>query len=120
MCDSTQLAGRAVTRPRWRVLYGVVCPPLAMLGIVEVAAPAAPVRTVLRLALVLGVVAAMAVWVRANRAALDLQDWCAWAASTITVRVIESQRPAASPGSDPFPASPTWVEEEREVEVASR
>jgi hypothetical protein len=102
------------------VLYGAVCPPLAMLGIVEVAAPPVPLRTLLRLALVLGVVAAMAVWVRANRAALDLHDWCACAASTITVRVIESQRPAASPRSDPFRASPTWVEEEREVEVASR
>ncbi len=120
MCDSTLLAGRGVTRPRWRVLYGVVCPPLAMLGIVDVAAPPAPVRTLLRLALILVAVAAMTAWVRANRAALDLQDWCACAASTITVRVIESQRPAASPRSDPFPASPAWVEEEREVEVASR
>jgi hypothetical protein len=115
MCDSTLLAGRAVTRPRWRVLYGAVCPPLAMLGIVEVAAPPASVRTLLRLALVLGTVAAMAVWVRANRAALDLQDWCACAASTITVRVIESQRPSAPPRSDPFPISPAWVEEEYEV-----
>lgn len=120
MCDWTLLAESAVTRPRWRVLYGVVCPPLAMLGIVEVAAPPAPVRTLLRLALVLGVVAAMAVWVRTNRAALDLQEWCACAASTITVRVIESPRPSAPPRSDPFPASPAWVEEEREVEVASR
>jgi hypothetical protein len=101
------------------VLYGVVCPPLAMLGIVEVAAPSAPVRTLLRLALVLGAVAAMAVWVRANRAALDLQDWCECAASTITVRVIESQRPSAPPRADPFPASPAWVEE-GEYEVARR
>jgi len=120
MCDPTLLAGRAVTRPRWRVLYVAVCLPLATLGIVEVAAVPAPVRTLLRLALVLVAVAAMAAWVRANRAALDLQDWCACAASTITVRVIESQRPSAPPRSDPFPASPTWVEEEREVEVASR
>ena len=119
MSDSTLLAGRAVTRPRWRVLYGAVCLPLAMLGIVEVAAPPAPVRTLLRLALVLGTVAAMAVWLRANRAALDLQDWCACAASTITVRVIESQRPSAPPWSDPFPASPAWVEE-GEYEVARR
>jgi len=115
MCDSTLLAESAVTRPRWRVLYGIVCPPLAMLGIVEVAAPPAPVRTLLRLALVLGTVAAMAVWVRANRAALDLQDWCACAASTITVRVIESQRPSATPRPDPFPTSPAWVEEEYEA-----
>jgi hypothetical protein len=120
MCDSTLLAGRAITRPRWRVLYAVVCPPLAMLGVVEVAAPSTPVRTLLRLALVVGAVAAMAVWVRANRAALDLQDWCKCAASTITVRVIESRRPAASPRSEPFPAAPTWVEEEPEVEEASR
>ena len=117
MCDVTLLAGRALTRPRWHVLYGVVCPPLAMLGIIEVAAPSAPVRTLLRLALVLGAVAAMAVWVRANRAALDLQDWCECAASTITVRVIESQQPSAPPRADPFPASPAWVEE-GEYEVA--
>jgi len=115
MCDSTRLAEGAGTRPRWRVLYGVVCPPLAMLGIVEVAAPPAPLRTLLRLALVLGAVAAMAVWVRANRAALDLQEWCACAASTVTVRVIESPRPSAPPRSDPFPASPARVEEEYEV-----
>lgn len=115
MCDSTLLAEGAVTRPRWRVLYGVVCPPLAMLGIVEVAAPPAPLRTLLRLALVVGTVAAMAVWVRANRAALDLQEWCACAASTVTVRVIESPRPSAPPRSDPIPASPTWVEQEYEV-----
>ena len=120
MCDTALLAGRAVTPLRWRVLYGAVCLPLAMLGIVEVAAPPAPVRTLLRLALVLGAVAAMAMWVRANRAALDLQVWCACAASTITVRVIASQRPAASPRSDPPPASPAGVEEELEVEVASR
>lgn len=115
MCESTLLVEGAVTRPRWRVLYGVVCPSLAMLGIVEMASPPAPVRTVLRLALVLGGFAAMAVWVRANHAALDLQDWCACAASTITVRVIESPRPSAPSRSDPFPASPTWVEEEYEV-----
>jgi len=115
MCDSTPLAGRAVTRPRWRVLYVAVCLPLATLGIVEVAAAPAPVRTLLRLGLVLGTVAAMAVWVRASRAALELQDWCACAASTITVRVIESERPAASPRSDPFPAPPAGVEEEYEV-----
>jgi hypothetical protein len=89
-----------------------------MLGIVEVTAPPAPVRTLLRLALVLGTVAAMAVWVRANRAVLDLQDWCACAASTITVRVIESRWP--SPPLDPFPALAAREEEEREVEVARR
>jgi hypothetical protein len=119
MCDSILLAEHEVTRPRWRVLYGAVGLALGMLGIVEVAAPA-PARTLLRLALVLSAVGAMAVWVRANRAALDLQDWCACAASTITVRVIESQRPSAPSQSDPFPISPAWVEEEREVEVASR
>jgi hypothetical protein len=120
MCDSIRFAERAVTRPRWRVLYGVVGLPLAMMGIVEVAAPPAPVRTLLRLALVLGAVAAMAVWVRGNRAALDLQDWCACAASTITVRVIESRPPSTPPRADPLPASPAWVKKEREVEVASR
>ncbi len=119
MCDSTLLAEDAVTRPRWRVLYGVVCLPLAMLGIVEVAAPPAPVRTLLRLALVLGAFAAMAVWGRANRTALDLQAWCACAASTVTVRVIGSPRPSAPPRSDPFPASPAWAEEE-EYEAARR
>ena len=99
MCDSTLLAEGAGTRPRWRVLYGVVCLPLAMLGLVDVAAPPAPVRTLLRLTLVLGAFAAMAVWVRANRTALDLHEWCACAASTVTVRVIESPRPSAPPRS---------------------
>ena len=47
----------------------------------------------LRYLLALSVFLAMAAWLRANRAAFDLQDWCDCAGPQMTVRVIESRRP---------------------------
>ena len=44
--------------------------------------------------LALGAMAGMAAWLRGSRPALDLAQWCACAASTVTVRVIESRRPS--------------------------
>jgi len=77
--------------PRWTVLYGVTLPQLAALAAVEAGSPAPPVRTLLRWTLALGTFVAMALWLRANRAAFDTQEWCACAGRTMTVRVIESR-----------------------------
>ena len=87
MCETSRAA---VAGPRWGALYAATFPPLTALAIVEVAGPVGVIRTALRLALALGAFAGMAVWVRANRAAFDLQHWCDCAGRTMTVRVIGS------------------------------
>ena len=94
MCATTSPGPRgAAGRFRWGALYGGALLPLAVLAVVEVAAPPGPLRTVLRCVLALGTFAAMALWVRSSRAAFDLESWCACAPGTIRVRVIESRRP---------------------------
>jgi len=110
MCDTTP----AATRPRWGALYGATLPPLATLAIVEIASPPNVVRTILRFALALGALGGMALWVHANRAAVDLQDWCDCAGRTMTIRVIESRGPAGPTD----PPVPEWAEPP--YEVASR
>jgi hypothetical protein len=110
MCDTSRAA---VSRPRWGTLYGATLPQLTALAVVEISSPSNPLRTVLRFALGLGVFAGMAVWLRANRAAVDLQDWCDCAGRTMTVRVIESRRPVASPR--PVPLVRPALEEDQEL-----
>jgi hypothetical protein len=63
----------------------------------------------------------MAACVRANRVALDQQNWCACAGKSITVRVIASQRPERQPVPTPPPisASDQWLLDEEQVEEAS-
>lgn len=92
MCETPS---RTVGRPRWGWLYGAALPPLAALAIVEAATPPNLLRAVIRSALALVALGGMAVWIRTNRTAFDLQDWCACAPGTISVRVIESHRPPA-------------------------
>jgi hypothetical protein len=104
MCDMREVA---VARPRWGALYGATLSQLTALAAIEVAAPAGALRAILRLALALGAFAGMAAWVRASRAAFDLQSWCECAGRTMTVRVIESRRPAPV-------APPAAVEEDLE------
>ena len=103
MCDTPRAA---VSRPRWGTLYGTPVPPLAALAVLEVAGPPNAVRTALRLVLALGAFAGMALWVRSNRAAFDLADWCDCAGPTVTVRAIASRRPlpAIEGPSAPAPA----------------
>jgi len=95
MCDTTSRAARGSVggRPRWGLLYATTLPQLAGLGVVEVAQSPHAVRVALRYLLALGVFLAMAAWLRVNRAAFDLQDWCDCAGPQMTVRVIESRRP---------------------------
>ncbi len=112
MCETS---ARTVGRPRWGWLYAATLPPLAALAVVETTTPPNVLRTVLRYALALAALAAMALWIRANRAAFDLQDWCECAAGTITVRVIESRRPAASERPDPLEPAPAFADAEPEL-----
>lgn len=118
MCDTTSdgTHGSAVTRPRWGLLYGTALPQLAALGALEVVQSPHAVRIALRYLLALGIFATMSVWLRANRPAFDLQDWCGCAPERMTIRVIESRRPepAAVPLDRPALA-PAPAEEEYEV-----
>ena len=111
MCDTTPRVahGPAVLRPRWEVLYAVTLPQLAALAALD----AWPLRYLVAL----GVFAAMAVWVHANRAALDLQGWCECAPERMTVRVIDSRRP--EPAASPLEPARVAVGEE-ELEIAAR
>jgi hypothetical protein len=109
---------RAIGRPRWGWLYGTVLPPLAGLAVVEAAGPPNLVRTLLRSVLALAALVGMALWVRANRAAFDLQEWCDCASSTITVRVIESRRAAIEPPSEAHELLPATTE--REFDLVAR
>lgn len=98
MCETTS---RASGRPRWGWLYGAALPPLAALAIVEAATLPNVLRIVLRCTLALAALIGIVLWIRANRPAFDLLEWCNCAAATITVRVLESRRPAASSPFDP-------------------
>src|SRR4051812_18596490 len=100
--DSVRSAGRPGP-PRWTLLYVVTLPQLAALVAVEVSGAAVPARAVLRWTLALGTFAAMALWLRANRARFDLQDWCECAPQTMTIHVVESRRPLAAP------SRPAWA-----------
>ena len=96
MCDTTSRGARGSVgdRPRWGALYAATLPQLGALG----------------------VFLAMGAWLRANRPAFDLQDWCDCAGQQMTVRVIESRRPrpVAFP-LDPPVFAPAPAEEEYEV-----
>ena len=112
MCET---GGRAIGQPCWGRLYGTTLTPLAALALVEAAAPPALLRAVLRYGLVLAIVVGLSLWVRGNRTALDLQQWCTCAPGTISVRVIES-RPAAL--ADPVPAASDPAVADRDALIA--
>ena len=121
MCDTTSQAARRSVggQPRWGFLYAATLPQLVALGVIEVTQSPQAVRIALRGLLALGVFLAMGAWLRANRPAFDLQDWCDCAGQQMTVRVIESRRPRPvgfpidPPATAPVPA-------EEEYEVAAR
>ena len=115
MCEPFVAERSATTRPRWGLLYGTVGSPLLALLVVEATAPPFPARTLLRCALALAAFGGMAAWVWSSRAALDLQEWCPCAASTISVRVIESERPADVPCPAEEPEPEVRAPAEREL-----
>jgi hypothetical protein len=94
MCDTVTLTPGATTSPRWLGLYAATVPSLLALGLVEVVSPPNALRTLARCVFTLATFVGMGWWVHSSRAAMDLQQWCDCAPGTITVRVIESSRPA--------------------------
>src|SRR5262249_15943628 len=87
-------------RPRWNVLYCATLPQLVALAAVEATAPPHPARALLRCIFAIGVLVSMGLWLRANRAAFDLQEWCACAGETMTVRIVHPGRTASEPPAD--------------------
>jgi len=114
MCypGETEVRMPGAGRPRWASLYGATLPQLLALAAVEASAPSHPLRTILRWTLALGTFLGIGLWVRSNRAAFDLENWCACAPQKITVRVIESRRSVYPVRDDDLP--PSWVEEPAE------
>jgi hypothetical protein len=115
MCNTVQAGSPLSAPPRWGRLYAVAATPLAILAVAEAAAPSGPLRTLLRYAAGLAVIAGMALWVRRNRVALDLSDWCACAGAEVTIRVIESDPRWSPVAPDPVVLSPDESGREREL-----
>jgi hypothetical protein len=99
----------AIGRPRWGLLYGLVAAPLTALALVELSGLANPARAALRSALALGTFIALAAWVRASRARIDLQDWCECAGRSMTIRVVSSGRAVPAPPPDQVEPEPAPV-----------
>ena len=121
MCDTQRqrVAGSAIGRPRWELLYAVTVPQLAALAAVEAGQSPHAARIAFRYFVTLGVFGAMSVWLRANRPSFDLQNWCDCAGERMTIRVIESHRP--QPVALPLDHPATIADEvEEEYEVAAR
>src|SRR6266480_4521849 len=101
MCETTSAGSHssAIARPQWGLLYAGTLPQLAALGALEAVHAPHPLRLTLRCLLALGLFATMSVWLRTNRPAFDLQDWCDCAGARMTIRVIASRppTPAARP-----------------------
>jgi hypothetical protein len=120
MCDSPSHAPRKIRRPRWGLLYGATLPQLAVLLGAEAAGLSNAARMIVRWVLVLSVFVGMALWIRSNRPAFDLQQWCECAPATITVRVIESRQPARLDRPEPFVSPSPEAEEDYELAVEDR
>jgi hypothetical protein len=112
MCEASARMPRRGQRPRWCALYGAGLLPLAALAVVEAVSPAGALRMALRCTCTTGAFALLALWIRSNRAALDLQQWCACAPATVTVRVVESRLLDARP---PELSPPLWTGPSREL-----
>jgi hypothetical protein len=104
MCDRATGSRRVSSHPRWAALYAVTLPQLIALAVVEAAGSPNTTRILTGCALVIGTFVGIAWWLRVNRAAFDLQQWCECAPRTIIVRVIESRRPASLERREPTPA----------------
>src|SRR5262249_58654612 len=65
--------------------------------------------------LALGMFATMCVWLRVNRPALDLQDWCDCAAERMSIRVVESAHPKPASLPAEWPLEPVPVDEDFET-----
>jgi len=90
MCDSRKTV-RQQRRPRWNLLFAILPVTAAALALIESAIGPRPLRVAAEVATVLANFGAMAVWVRANRSALDQLDACACASEMLTIRVVTSR-----------------------------
>jgi hypothetical protein len=99
MCDVVKASAATPTipRPRWGRLYGAV-------GLIVFTAAAAQlmtspgvVRTVFEISVAIAGFGVMGLWLRSNRPALDHERWCACAADTLTIRVVDEQRERHDP-----------------------
>jgi hypothetical protein len=66
-------AGRG-EEPRWGLLYLIAVKLVVLVGVIEIAVPTGPARTILESFVVVVVFGLMFVWVRANRIGLDLDQ----------------------------------------------
>lgn len=89
MCDARP-ASAARPRPRCRQLYAIAALAGATFALTEISVQARPLRIALECGIAVAAWGASVFWIRANRVALDLLDWCDCSAETITVRVIMS------------------------------
>jgi len=123
MCESTYRSGTAtavVPRPRWGLLYAIAMFGLAALAITDTVAPTVA-RSALDGGLAGAAVLAIGLWVRGNRTALDLQDWCECAKDKMTIRVIPSRRPELyTPRMPPRVLEAPAPEEEENSVIAVR
>ena len=78
-------------RPRWIRLFAILPLATAALALTEVMVAAGPFRVAAGVAIVLATFGAMALWVRANRAALDQFEVCGCASEMLTIRVVTSR-----------------------------
>jgi hypothetical protein len=102
-------------RPAWSRLFAIMPLAAGALLLIEVTVAAGPFRAAANTAIVLATFGAMALWVRANRSALDQLDVCACASGgMLTIRVVRSlpehpsrhDAPASLPAPTRVSASP--------------
>lgn len=109
MCDPGRTYPKQ-PRPTWGRLYGMLAVAGTIVAVLEASPLAAAMTQALEGAIAALVVVALVGWLRANRAALDQEEWCACAASTLTVREVRPKQafprvPAASLPDAPPPAA---------------
>jgi hypothetical protein len=113
MCDSRNAVPRR-PRPRWNLLFAILPATATALAMIELTVASPPLRIAANATIVLAEFGAMAWWVRANRAALDQVDVCAFGPGMLTIREIRSRpedsarpgAPASLPAPTPVSASP--------------
>lgn len=108
MCDAVAVTPD-IRRPLWPVLYGLVGLMTVSDLTVAMLMPAGIVANVVQGAIGIVTLAAAAGWIRANRVALDLDDWCTCASEQTIVRVILSRRLGAPPTVAAPPIAPMPV-----------
>lgn len=106
MCDSRK-AFSHTPRPGWSRLLAILPITVAALVLIESTVAAPPLRVAAQAATVLATFGAMALWVRANRSALDQLEVCACASEILTIRVVRSrpEHPSRHGAPAPLPAA---------------